>query len=104
MIGGMIRCDICKNPIAPEFAELCSCKRDVCLLCSNYQDSEAGEFNCCDICYKQQKQPTVLTGEIIWEAFRPMFPPYSTGSWTQAPHDTQEKYNKVADKLNRRLI
>lgn len=46
---------------------------------------------------------TMLTGEMIWEAFRPMFQPHSTAPWSSAAKDTQEKYNKAAEKLNRQL-
>jgi len=98
MIGGMIRYDICKNPVAPEFAEECTCGRDVCINCSNYSQ-DSGVFECCDACKQRQE----LTGEMIWEAFTEMFPPYSTAPWIQAPKDTQEKYNKAAEKLNRQL-
>ena len=101
MIGGMMRCDICKNPVAPEFAEICSCGRDVCINCSNYQDS--GEFKCCNLCNKKQQKTAVLTGEMLWEAFTEMFPPHSTALWNHAPKDTQEKYNEAAEKLNRQL-
>ncbi len=53
MIGGMIRCGICGNPILPEAAEECACGRDVCERCSNHHNS--GEFDCCDICRKKRK-------------------------------------------------
>lgn len=102
MIGGMLQCVICGNPVAPEFSETCSCGRDVCINCSNYEE-DSGVFECCNLCKKKQQQATILTGQMLWEAFRPMFSPHSTAPWNRAPKDTQEKYEQVAEKLNRQL-
>jgi hypothetical protein len=79
---------------------------DVDLLRGTNDTGEPLECDCCEAeiePIKDEPHTKILTGEVIWEAFREMFPPHSTGPWMQAPEDTKEKYNKAAERLNMQL-
>jgi len=46
---------------------------------------------------------TILSGEMLFEAMRGMFPPHTTGPWAQASDETRYRYGLAAERLNKQI-